>query len=88
MEPLTLLAATVGCIGVCHLLSTTAERLGKGKYYSGNKQAKREDWYCFFQPADLLGTNVGDINTQPAVTEADMVEQRRRRQANRPRVQA
>ena len=88
MEPLTMLAATVGFIGVCHLLSTTAERLGKGKYYSGNTQEKREDWYCFFQPSDLLGTTAGNVPTQQTVPEAVTLEQRRRQQANRPRLQA
>ena len=89
MEPLTMLVSTVGCIGACHLLSTTVERLGKGKYYNGNQQATREDWYCFFQPADLLGTDAGGLNTkQPVKTEAERLEQRRRQQANRPRLQA
>lgn len=59
MEPLTMFAATVGSIGAIHLLSATAERLGKGIYDRGDKQAKREDWYCSFQPSDLLGTDWG-----------------------------
>ncbi len=91
MEPLTIFASSVGCISVLHLLSTAVDRLGKGIYTSGNQQAKRIDWYCFFQPSDLLGedrqTN-GTINTQQRpVTKTERLEQKRRQQANRPRLQ-
>ena len=92
MEPLTLLVATVGLIGGIHLVSTTYERFGKGRYDKGNQQAKREDWYCFFRPSDLLGENRGESGSmekqQPSIFEADRLEQRRRQQANRPRLQA
>jgi len=91
MEPLTLFAATVGLIGSIHLVSTTYERFGKGRYDKGNQQAKREDWYCFFQPSALLGedwNNNEARNDQPALTDAERLEQARRRQANRPRLQA
>jgi hypothetical protein len=89
MEPLTMFAATVGIISSIHLLSTAAERLGKGIYDRGNQQAKREDWYCFFQPSDLLGAdwNTPD-NKQANITADKSLEQRRRQQANRPRLQA
>jgi len=90
MEPLTLFASTVGLIGAFHLLSTTAQRFGKGIYDQGNQQAKREDWYCFFQPADLLGTDAAEqtISRQPTIVEGRQIEQRRRQQASRPRLQA
>lgn len=91
MEPLTLFAATVGLIGSIHLVSTTYERFGKGRYDKGNKQAKREDWYCFFQPSDLLGEDWNKTekrNTQSTLTNTEHLEQTRRQQANRPRLQA
>ena len=90
MEPLTMFASTVGFIGAFHLLSTAVDRLGKGTYNRGNQQAEREDWYCFFQPSDLLGTDAtGKTETQqPAITDDERLEQRRRQQANRPRLQA
>lgn len=92
MEPLTMFAATVGLIGAIHLLSTTVDRLGKGKHNRGNQQAKREDWYCFFRPSDLLGKDRGASGSldkqQPSIIEVDRLEQRRRQQANRPRLQA
>jgi hypothetical protein len=90
MEPLTMFAATVGLISTIHLLSTAAESLGKGLYDKGNQQAKREDWYCFFQPSDLLGADWGKTakNQQPTISDAKRLEQRRRQQANRPRLRA
>ncbi len=90
MEPLTLFAATVGLIGSIHLVSTTVERFGKGRYDKGNQQGKREDWYCFFQPSNLLGENWNKNekrNNQPPLTDAERLEQARRQQANRPRLQ-
>jgi hypothetical protein len=83
-------ASTVGLISVIHLLSTTAERFSKGKYYKGNPEAKREDWYCFFKPSDLWGTDVIDKaeTKRSTITDGERLEQRRRQQANRPRLQA
>jgi len=89
MEPLTIFAATVGLIGSIHLVSTTFERFGKGKYDKGNRQGKREDWYCFFQPSDLLGEGWNDTEnntSQPGLTNTERLEQARRQQANRPRL--
>ena len=90
MEPLTMFASAVGFIGAFHLLSTTVERLGKGKYNRGNRKGTREEWYCFFQPSDLLGTDAtGETQTpQSTITDEQRLEQRRRQQANRPRLQA
>ena len=91
MEPLTLFASTVGLIGTIHLLSTTYERFGKGRYDKGNQQAKRNDWYCFFQPSDLLGENwnkTEDKNIRATLTDSERLEQARRQQVNRPRLQA
>ncbi len=91
MEPLTLFAATVGFIGAFHLLSTTVDHFSKGKHSSTNRQKKREEWYCFFQPSDLLGEALGtDENmeqVQRSLTEAEQLEKRRQQQANRPRLQ-
>ena len=91
MEPLTLFASTVGLIGTIHLVSTTYERFGKGRYDKGNQQAKRNDWYCFFQPSDLLGENwnkTEDKNIRATLTDSERLEQARRQQVNRPRLQA
>jgi len=90
MEPLTLFAATVGLVSSIHLISTTFERFGKGRYDKGN-QAKREDWYCFFQPSDLLGEdwNKTEKRThQSTLTDTERLEQARRQQADRPHLQA
>ena len=91
MEPLTLFAATVGLIGSIHLVSTTYERFGKGRYDKGNQQGKRDEWYCFFQPSDLLGEDCNKTEiekNQPRLTDDERLEQARRSQANRPRMQA
>ena len=92
MEPLTMFASTVGLISAIHLISSTAERFGKGIYDRGNQQAKREDWYCFFQPSDLVGkdqeTPENSDQKQSTLSDADRLEQRRRQQENRPRLQA
>ncbi len=91
MEPLTLFASTVGLIASIHLVSTTFEHFGKGRYDKGNQQAKREDWYCFFQPSDLLGEdwNKNEKKTnRPTLTDAERLEQARRMQTERPRMQA
>lgn len=91
MEAITLFAATVGLVSGIHLVSTASEYLGRGRYYSGNSQGKREDWYCFFKPSELLGedwnTSKGE-EEQATLTEAERLEQARRREANRPRLQA
>ena len=90
MEPLTIFASTVGFIAGFHLISTTVDYFSKRRYDSGNRQEKREDWYCFFQPSDLLGSDWGTTDRgdhrQPNVS--DDLEQRRRRQERRPRLQA
>lgn len=91
MEPLTLFAATVGLVAGIHLVATTFERFGKGRYDKGNPKAKREDWYCFFRPSDLLGEDWNKTEkrtNQRTLTEAGRHEQARRQQANRPRLQA
>jgi len=88
MEPLTMFASTVGFIGAFHLLSSTVDRLGRGKRNIENRQVTREDWYCFFQPSDLLGTDASANTQQPTFTDDQRLEQRRRQQANRPRLQA
>ena len=91
MEPLTMFAATVGFISATHLLTIAAERIGKGIYDQGNTQEKRQDWYCFFQPADLLGSDWAtpeEAGQQPVISDSDRLEQRRRQQANRPRLHA
>lgn len=86
MEPLTLFASTVGFIGALHILFSAEEYFSKGRYSKGNEQGKRADWYCFFQPSDLLGTTENE--NHPIISDDKTLEQRRRQQANRPRLQA
>lgn len=92
MELLTLVTGTVGLIGAFHLLSITVNRFGKGIYHSGNQHDKRLDWYCFFQPSDLLGkvhpTKKNMDQKEKDLTTAEQHEKRRQQQANRPRLQA
>lgn len=90
MEPLTIFAATVGFIGSFHLLSTTVDHFSRRKNKRGEQHEKREDWYCFFQPSDLLGEKLGTEETagqQPSISEAERLRQKRQQQANRPRLQ-
>lgn len=90
MEPLTIFASTVGIIGAFHLLSTTVERFGKGTYNSESLQAKRDDWYCFFHMSALLGEGwetSEKVDKQQSLTKTEQLEQKRRQQANRPRLQ-
>jgi hypothetical protein len=84
-------AATFGFSSVPHLLTTAAERIGKGIYDQGNKQQKRQDWYCFFQLSDLLGNDWAapeQTGQQPVISDSDRLEQRSRQLANRPRLHA
>ncbi len=90
MEPLTIFSLTVGAIGAFHLLSTTVDRFGKGIFNRGSQQVKRDDWYCFFQLSDLLGEGWETrekVAKPQSLTEAERLEQKRRQQANRPRLQ-
>ena len=89
MEPITMFAATVGFIGIVHLLAQAAEGLGYGRFNRKPVQGTRKDWYCFFQPADLLGEQTENTAAgKPALSEMERIEERRRQQANRPRLQA
>lgn len=85
MEPLTFFASTVGLIAVLHILFSAEKLFTRGIYYKGKTQRKRVDWYCFFQPSDLLGTTGN--STSQIVSENKNIEQRRQQQANRPRLQ-
>lgn len=90
MEPLTFFAATVGFIGSFHLLSTTVDHFSNRKEKRSEQHEKREEWYCFFQPSDLLGEDLetgANLGQQPAITEAERLQQRRQQQAGRPRLQ-
>ncbi len=90
MEPLTIFALTVGVIGAFHLLFATVERFGKGIYKRGSLQAERNDWYCFFQLSDLLGEGwetPDKVDKQQSITKTERLEQKRRQQAHRPRLQ-
>jgi hypothetical protein len=90
MEPLTIFASSIGFIGTFHLVSTAVNRWGKGIYSSGSQQNKREDWYCFFKLSDLVGADTGaDDNRQKhnaTVSETERLQQRRRQEAQRPRL--
>jgi hypothetical protein len=85
MEPLTLFASTVGFISALHIAFSAEELFTQGRYAKGNSQKKRTDWYCFFQPSDLVGTK--NNSSQTPVRDDQNLEQRRRQQANRPRLQ-
>lgn len=92
MELLTIFTATVGFIGAFYLLSITIDHFGKGIYHSGNQHEKRQDWYCFFQPSDLLG-KIPTIKKnmdqeEKGIATAEQRKKRRQQQAKRPRLQA
>jgi len=90
MEPVTIFALAIALFGTVHLLFSAVDRIGKGIYNTGNQKQKRADWYCFFKTSDLLGTDeepAGKTNDrQSLVIESDKLEQRRKQQANRPRL--
>jgi hypothetical protein len=90
MEPLTIFSASVGIIGVIHLLSTTADFFAKGKSKQ-YKTGSRSDWYCFFKMSDLVGQDRQHEDKQgesiQISKDATIYEQRRRQQAQRPRLQ-
>lgn len=89
MEPLTIFALTVGFIGIFHLLSVGIERMGYGRMHRESAKGTRDDWYCFFQLSDLLGKQADNtVSRQTPVNNTDRIEQRRKQQANRPRLQA
>jgi hypothetical protein len=89
MEPLTIFAMAIALFGAIHLTFTAVNHFGKGIYNSGNRKQKREDWYCFFKTSDLVGTDnekIGKINERSSKIEAEELKQRRKIQANRPRL--
>lgn len=90
MEPLTMFAAAVGLISAIHLLSLATDKVGAMMTTRQKKRTDRTDWYCFFQASDLTdGTKVQDTPQQQNVySDEELLQQRRRQQANRPRLHA
>lgn len=89
MEPLTIFALAIALFGTIHLLFSAVDRIGKGIYNTSNQKQKRADWYCFFTTSDLLGKDrepAAKINDRPSNIESEKLEQRRKQQANRPRL--
>ncbi len=84
MEPITMFAASVGLVSACRVSFAAADLFGKGIYSKGSSPAKRDDWYCFFKTSDLLGPEKDSATT----AQRDNLEQRRRQQQQRPRMQA
>jgi len=87
MEPLTIFASSIGFIGAFHLLSQAVERFGKGNNKRVTQSGKRDDWYCFFELSDLLGTE-NTATQQTTLSEAERMELIRKQQAHRPRLHA
>ena len=91
MEPITIFAAAVAFVGTFHLLSTAVNNLGKNRNMRvACSSKKREDWYCFFHMADLLGQDAAAIGEadQTVIRDEDRIDQKRRQEARRPRVYA
>ncbi len=92
METLTLVfISTLGFIGSFHLLSTTVERFSKGLDKHGEQHKPREEWFCFFQLSDLYGerqNTTGRMNKQVITSRDERLDERRRSQSRRPRLQA
>ena len=90
MEPLTFFASTVIFVGTFHLLSTAVDAVSKRRYESANQGTKtRNDWYCFFSLSNLFGNSGATVNNfdQPDLNQDAMIEeQKRRQQAQRPRL--
>jgi hypothetical protein len=90
MEAINIFALSVVLFGAVHLIFTAVDRFDKGIYNTGNQKKKRADWYCFFKTSDLLGpdpkTSEKINDRQSSRTDAERLEQRRKQQANRPRL--
>ncbi len=88
MEPLTMFAWLVGFICVFHLISTTINKVTKGRKVKNT--TTRTDWYCFFYRSDLIGKDISANKKQDDMEKNVYdahIEQRRRGQAQRPRLQ-
>lgn len=89
MEPLTLLTIAVGLIGIIHIADNFAKVLAKGKGAAATKTAARSDWYCFFRMSDLLGPDWKPVEQRERerknLTDTKR-DEKRRKQANRPRL--
>ena len=91
MEPLTIFAASVGFVGIFHLMSSAVNAAGYN--HPKGTTTTRGDWYCFFKMSDLLGnewknsahrTTGIDTTRNAGITD----QERRRQQAQRPRLHA
>lgn len=89
MEPLTIMTAAVGLIGVFHIIDNVAKVLAKGKGATATRPETRSDWYCFFRMSDLLGPDWKPFEQRERgrknLTDAKR-DEKRRKQANRPRL--
>ena len=90
MESITIFALAVGLFGAVHLVFNAVDRFGKGIYNSDNQKKKRADWFCFFKTSDLLGKEWLETEKKSdrpsSKINAETLEQRRKQQANRPRL--
>lgn len=85
MEPTTIFAASVGVIGAFHLIATAVNAVTKNR--KAGETASRSDWYCFFKMSDLTGKDVNATTGHDARDTYDAnIDQRRRHQAQRPRL--
>lgn len=88
MEPLTIVTAVVGFIGVFHILDSAARALAKRGGVVKRSEASN-DWYCFFRMSALLGPDWKPFEQRERekknLTDAKRDEQRRK-QAQRPRL--
>ena len=92
MEPLTVFAAAVGMIGIIQIGDNIARVLAKGKGAAATRTAARSDWYCFFRMSELLGPTTKPVerreHDRKNVTTRTRRDEKRRTQANRPRLYA
>jgi hypothetical protein len=91
MESMTIFALCVALFGAVHIIFDAVEHFSKGINKTDNQRQKRADWYCFFKTSDLLGADSEKTETmndrQSSQTEeTQKIEQRRKQQANRPRL--
>ncbi|MCB2180917.1 MAG: hypothetical protein KQH63_02695 [Desulfobulbaceae bacterium] len=87
MEPNTIFAASVGVIGAFHLIATAVSAVTRNR--KAGETASRSDWYCFFKMSDLTGKDVNATTGEDARwnnTHEANIDQRRRQQAQRPRL--
>ena len=88
MEPIIMFTGSVGFICAFHILSTAVKKLSKNqKINTSRTHRTRNDWYCFFNIADLTGPDDKHVEQrEDQSVHEEHLEQRRQQESKRPRL--